>query len=76
MQNIGIVEAKAKLSEIINRGQVVTITDNSKPVAKLIPVTEASPAFIAEMIRQAAAINKSDMADDWEDFFQPLGDAE
>lgn len=76
MQNIGIVEAKATLSEIINRGQVVTITDHSKPVAKLIPVMEESPEFVAEMVRQAAMINQSDAADNWETFFRPLNDAE
>lgn len=40
MERVGIYEAKAKLSELIERverGEEVTITKNRKPVAKIVP---------------------------------------
>ena len=53
-QTIGLAEAKAKLSEIVDRvetGQTVIISRNGKPVAELRPVAELTPAQVVAKIR-------------------------
>lgn len=72
MQSVAIFEAKAKLSELVKSKNVIEITVNKKPVARLYPVFEASPAFLEELKSQCAI---SEMAEDdglealqdWED---------
>lgn len=52
MERVGIYEAKAKLSDLVDqvgRGRQVTITKHGKAVAKLVPVRGA-----AEIDRSAA----------------------
>ena len=53
-QTIGLAEAKAKLSELVDRveaGQTVVISRNGSPVAELRPIVRLSPAEIVERIR-------------------------
>ncbi len=53
-QTIGIAEAKARLSEVIDRvesGETIIIARNGSPVAELRPLGPLSPADTAERIR-------------------------
>jgi prevent-host-death family protein len=55
MQEIGLFEAKNKLSELVDRverGAEITITRRGKPVAKLVP---SGPGFDREKAKRAAA---------------------
>lgn len=64
MKQIGIFEAKAQLSSLLDeveRGGEVTITRHGKPIAKLVPATsELSPEEIAK--RKDAIRNLRTMA--------------
>jgi len=55
MRTIGIAELKASLSETLARvkaGEEILITEHSRPVAKLVPLSAAAPAAAAdEMVR-------------------------
>jgi len=64
MQTVGIFEAKAKLSELIKSGEVITVTNHRKPVARIYPVIEYTPEFIAELERQCKLANEADANDD------------
>lgn len=53
LESLGVGEAKASLSELLNRverrHQVVTITRHGKPVARLVPVElVAGPPHLAD----------------------------
>lgn len=51
MERVGIYEAKAKLSDLVERvqrGGEVTITKHGKAVAKLVPVAQAGRSGRAE----------------------------
>jgi prevent-host-death family protein len=51
---IGIAEAKARLSEVIDRvesGEIVIIARNGEPVAELRPIRRLSAAETVERIR-------------------------
>ena len=53
-QTIGLAEAKAKLSEIVDRvetGQTIVISRKGKPVAELRPVAPLTPAQAVAKIR-------------------------
>lgn len=57
MESVGLFEAKTHLSELIaraERGEEVIITRHNRPVAKLVPISEVSPALVATR-RQIAA---------------------
>jgi prevent-host-death family protein len=50
MRTVGIFDAKTHLSELIERGETVTITKHGRPVATLSPIRRAG-AEVAERIR-------------------------
>ena len=53
METVGLFDAKTHLSELIaraERGEEVVITRHNKPVAKLVPITEVSPALYAQRL--------------------------
>jgi prevent-host-death family protein len=53
-QTIGIAEAKARLSEVIDRvesGETIVIARNGSPVAELRPLGRVSPAEAVKRIR-------------------------
>jgi prevent-host-death family protein len=55
MREVGLFEAKNKLSELVDRvehGAEITITRRGTPVAKLVP---AGPGFDREKAKRAAA---------------------
>jgi len=51
MRAVGVFEAKNRLSELIESGEVVTITRHGKPVATLTPV-RSSASKMAARIRE------------------------
>ncbi len=56
MESVGLFEAKTRLSELVARaeaGAEVVITRHNRPVARIVPVTEAQPFDAA---RRAAAV--------------------
>jgi len=50
MKTVGIFDAKSHLSELIDSGEVVTITKHGRPVATLSPV-RPKPADVVARIR-------------------------
>jgi prevent-host-death family protein len=50
MKTVGVFDAKTHLSELIESGEVVTITKHGRPVATLSPVRQ-DPASVAARIR-------------------------
>lgn len=50
MKIVGVFDAKSHLSELIDSGEVVTITKHGRPVATLSPVRQ-NPADVAARIR-------------------------
>lgn len=51
---IGLAEAKAKLSEIVDKvetGQTIVISRKGKPVAEIRPIEQLTPAEVVEKIR-------------------------
>ena len=66
MTAVSIKEAKAKLSELIHKlkpGDEVVITENNAPVARLVPLAQATPRVAG---LHAGTISTSD------DFDEPL----
>jgi prevent-host-death family protein len=56
---IGLFEAKTHLSELVARaeaGDEVIITRHNKPVAKLVPISEVSPALVERRLRSLKAL--------------------
>ena len=56
MPEIGLREAKAHLSELIDRvehGEVLTLTRHGKPVARIVPMTERRPGLLKGRIGMA-----------------------
>ncbi len=54
---IGLAEAKARLSELIDRvesGETIIIARSGKPIAEVRPVRMPSPAETAEKVRAIA----------------------
>jgi prevent-host-death family protein len=68
MQTVGIFEAKAKLSELVKSGEIVTITNHRKPVARIVPVYEYTPEFMAELERQCRIANEADKLENLDEF--------
>ncbi|MDP4299444.1 type II toxin-antitoxin system Phd/YefM family antitoxin [Leptothrix discophora] len=55
METVGLFEAKTHLSELIaraERGEEVIITRHNKPVARIVPINEVTPA-VASRRREA-----------------------
>lgn len=53
-QTIGLAEAKARLSEIVDRvegGETITILRNGNPVAEMRPARKLSPQEVVDRIR-------------------------
>ena len=62
MDRVGIYEAKAKLSELIEQagqGKEVTITRHGKAVAKLVPVRSPATAERAKAFDELEAFAKT-----------------
>jgi len=54
MKTIGVFDAKNRLSELIDSGEVVTITKHGRPVATLSPIRriqQTSPPESHELVR-------------------------
>jgi len=49
-QTVGVFDAKTRLSELIESGEVVTITKHGRPVATLTPIRQ-NAAEVAARIR-------------------------
>jgi prevent-host-death family protein len=57
MERVGIYQAKARLSELIERverGEEVTITKNKKPVARIVPARAGKGKAAPEVDHRAA----------------------
>jgi len=62
MTEIGLREAKAHLSELIDRverGQTLTLTRYGKPVARIVPVLERRPGMLKGRIGMAADFDET-----------------
>jgi prevent-host-death family protein len=55
MKTVGVFDAKTHLSELIESGEVVTITKHGKPVATLTPVRQSA----ADVVARIRAMRKS-----------------
>jgi prevent-host-death family protein len=58
MKTIGVFDAKNRLSELIDSGEVVTITKHGRPVATLSPIRQ-NPADVAARIRANPCIQST-----------------
>jgi prevent-host-death family protein len=59
--NIGVYEAKAKLSDLLDKvrsGKEIVITRHGEPVAKLVPVGPAVKVDRARAVRQVRALSR------------------
>ena len=59
---IGAFDAKTHLGELLDRaeqGEAVTITRRGKPVARLVPITDAGPSGAAEAVRRLRDLRRS-----------------
>ncbi len=56
MKSIGVFDAKARLSELIDSGEVVTITRHGRPVATLSPIRQ-NAADVSARIRANPCID-------------------
>jgi len=55
MKTVGVFDAKTHLSELIDSGEVVTITKHGKPVATLTPVR----SNLGEVVDRIRAMRKA-----------------
>lgn len=65
MSEIGLREAKAHLSELVDRvqgGETVTLTRHGRPVARLVPVRERRPGLLRGRVGMA---DDFDATPDW-----------
>jgi prevent-host-death family protein len=58
MKTVGVAEAKIRLLDLIDSGEVVTITKYGRPVATLSPIRQ-NPADIAARIRANSCIRST-----------------
>ena len=49
MKTVGVFDAKTHLSELIESGEVVTITKHGRPVATLTPVRQNAADVVARI---------------------------
>lgn len=57
MKSVGIAELKSHLSEHlrdVQRGEVVTVLDRSKPVARLVPVVGPAEPLVVRPAREGS----------------------
>ena len=62
MSNVGMFQAKARLSELIDqvqRGAEVTITRHGNPVARLVPAKEVTGADRSRAVSALRSFRKS-----------------
>jgi len=74
MAQIGMHEAKTKLSQLVQRaeaGEEIVIARNGKPVARLVPVTRANS--LAEL--RGVWRGQVRMADDFDELPDDIADA-
>jgi prevent-host-death family protein len=74
MSQVGMHEAKTKLSQLVERAQAgedVVITRNGKPVARLVPVAPAN-SFAALRGKWRGQVH---MADDFDELPDDIADA-
>jgi prevent-host-death family protein len=70
MTSVGIRELRQRASELlrlVERGEIVEITDRGRPVARLTPVPQGSPL---ELMRAAGEIEPA--SEDLDDLPEPL----
>ena len=64
MESVGLFEAKTRLSELVARaeaGAEVVITRHNRPVAKIVPIVEASPSPRPfDLAKRLAAVGRID----------------
>ncbi len=62
MKLIGVVEAKNRLSQLIDSGETITITKHGKPVATLIPLRQQATETAARIrtLRKTGGITLSE----------------
>ncbi len=58
MKTVGVFDAKNRLSELIDSGEVVTITKHGRPVATLSPIRQ-NAADVASRIRANPCIDST-----------------
>jgi len=67
MKTVGVFDAKTHLSELIDSGEVVTITKHGKPVALLTPVRQNAADVVARIraMRKSGGVtlNESDIVE-------------
>ena len=64
MKTVGVFDAKTHLSELIESGEVVTITKHGKPVALLTPVRQNAADVVARIraMRKSGGIDLNESA--------------
>ena len=58
MKTVGVFDAKNRLSELIDSGEIITITKHGRPVATLSPIRQ-NPADVAARIRANPCIQST-----------------
>lgn len=62
MPDIGLREAKAHLSELIDRvehGETLTVTRHGKPVERIVPIAERRPGLLKARIGMAGDFDET-----------------
>jgi prevent-host-death family protein len=62
MRTVGVFEAKAKLSELIERvvhGEEITITNHGQPVAKLVSVRPPDLEQMRQLIEETRQLRRT-----------------
>jgi prevent-host-death family protein len=64
MKTVGVFDAKTHLSELIESGEVVTITKHGKPVAVLTPVRQSAVDVVARIraMRKSGGVTLNESA--------------
>lgn len=64
MRTVGVFDAKTHLSELIDSGEIVTITKHGKPVAMLTPVRHDAVSVVNRIraLRKAGGVTLSESA--------------
>jgi prevent-host-death family protein len=59
MSEIGLCQAKMQLSELIERGETLTLTRHGRPVARIVPVAERRTGLLKGRIGMAADFDET-----------------
>ncbi len=62
MREVGIYEAKVKLSELLERveaGQEITITNHGRPVARLVAVPTRTRKQLRDLIEETKSLRRN-----------------